>query len=101
MLQCKDCEFFRRRPDGSPQLLCDPFTTIKEPECLLKWQYLELRVMAQSHQATLEMYRKFAPLQEKMFRHMEREIDEADESDRWKYQDENEEGEDDEAPPPW
>jgi hypothetical protein len=47
------------------------------------------------------MYRKFAPLQEKMFRHMEREIDEADESDRWKYQDENEEGEDDEAPPPW
>jgi hypothetical protein len=31
------------------------------------------------------MYRRFAPLQEKMFRHMEREIDDADEADRWKY----------------
>jgi hypothetical protein len=36
------------------------------------------------------MYRKFAPLQEKMFRHLEREIDEAEEADRWKFADDEE-----------
>lgn len=36
------------------------------------------------------MYKRLAPLQEKMFRHMEREIDDVEESDKWKY----EEGED-------
>ena len=82
MLRCEECEYFRRKADGSPHLLCDPFSTIKEPECLLKWQFVELRLMAQSHQATLDMYRR---LQEKMFRHMEREIDEAEDADRWKF----------------
>jgi len=85
MLRCQDCEFFRRGPDGSPRLACDPFSTIKEPECLLKWQLVQLNVIAQSHQATLDMYRRFAPLQEKMFKHMEREIDDVDEADRWKF----------------
>ena len=99
MLQCKDCEFFRRLPDGSPQLLCDPFATIKEPECLIKWQVLHLRAVAASHQATLDMYRRFAPLQEKMFRHMEREIDEADDSDRWKTDDDDDSDADDQ--PRW
>jgi len=84
MLQCTECEFYRRQPDGSPHLTCDPFSTIKEPECLTKWQLIQLNVIAHSHQATLEMYRRFAPLQEKMFRHMEREIDEVDEADAWK-----------------
>ena len=87
MLQCESCEFFRRRTDGTPQLLCDPFATIKEPECLLKWQLVRLNVLAQSHQATLDMHRRLAPLQEKMFKHMERELDEAEEADQWKYTD--------------
>lgn len=101
MLQCKDCEFFRRQPDGGPQLLCDPFSTIKEPECLLKWQYVQLRSVAQSHQATLDMYRRFAPLQEKMFRHMEREINEAEETEGWKYTDDDDEPDDDDSPRRW
>ena len=84
MLQCQDCEFFELNPDGSPRLNCNPFSTIKEPECLLKWQLLQLTVVAQSHQATLDMYKRLAPLQEKMFRQMEREIDETEEADRWK-----------------
>jgi hypothetical protein len=87
MIQCLDCEFFHRTPDGSPHLTCDPFATIKEPECLQKWQLVRINVMVQAHQATLDMYRRFAPLQEKMFRHMEREIDEADQADRWKQDD--------------
>jgi len=93
MLRCEDCEFYDRLPDGTPRLTCDPFSTIKEPECLAKWQVVHLRVIAQSHQATLEMHRRLAPLQEKMFRQMEREIDEASEADRWKIDDE--EAEDD------
>jgi len=91
MLRCKDCEFYRQNPDGSPLLTCDPLSTIKEPECLLKWQLLQLNVIAHSHQATLDMYRRFAPLQEKMFKHMEQEIDDVNEADRWKLDDDDKE----------
>lgn len=84
MLRCQDCEFFRLGSDGTPRLTCDPFSTIKEPECLLKLQLIQLSTMAKSHQATLDMYRRLAPIQEKMMRHMEREIDEADAADQWK-----------------
>lgn len=87
MLQFRNCEFFSLGPDGEPILACDPFSTVKEPECLAKLHLLHLRTIARSHQATLEMYRRFAPLQEKMFRHMEREIDDAEDADRWKFQD--------------
>jgi hypothetical protein len=98
MLRCQDCEFFRELADGSPKLLCDPFSNIKEPECLHKWQIAQLGMILDSHKATVEMYRRLAPLQEKMFRHIEREIDEAEESDRWKFQDDDE---DDGPDEPW
>ncbi len=91
MLQCKDCEFFRWGSDGAPELTCTPFVNIKEPECLLKWQLVQLNTVARSHQATLDMYKRLAPLQEKMFKHMEREIGEAEESDGWKYDNDDEE----------
>lgn len=94
MIQCKDCEFYRLGLDGSPQLTCNPFSTIKEPECLAKWQLFQLNSLTQSHQATLDLYRRFAPLQEKMFRQMEREIDESEEADRWKYDDDEEDQDD-------
>lgn len=90
MIQCQDCEFYRPAPDGSPQLSCDPFLNIKEPECLVKWQVVQLRLIAKSHQATLDMYQRLAPLQEKMFKHMERELDDAEDADRWKFQDDDE-----------
>lgn len=101
MIQCEDCEFFRRGADGSPHLTCDPFSNVKEPECIAKWQLIQLTTVAQSHQATLEMYKRLAPLQEKMFRHVEREIDEADRSDEWKYgqtDDDNDEEEENDDP---
>lgn len=98
MLRCQDCEFYRQGSDGSPRLSCDPFSTIKEPECLLKWQLIQLNIMAQSHQATLEMYQRFAPLQEKMFKHMEREIEDAEDADQWKYSLDDDEEEDDNHP---
>ena len=100
MLHCEDCEYFSRGSGGAVLLRCDPFSTIKEPECLTKWQLIKLETMVRAYQATLQVYERLAPLQEKMFRHMEREIDEVDEADAWKqgYEDEDEfdEGYDDE-----
>jgi len=91
MLRCQECEYFSLSRDGSPKLNCDPFTTIKEPECLLKWQLIQLNLMARSHQATLEMYQRLAPIQEKMFQQMEREIEESESADQWKYSNDNDE----------
>ena len=98
MIQCVDCEYYRSGPDGTPQLSCNPFTNIKEPECLAKWHLVHLNLISQSHQATLDMYRQLAPLQERMFKHMERELDETDEADRWKHSDDEEEDEDRDDP---
>ena len=89
MLRCEDCEFFRATVEGDVELTCDPLSTIKEPECLSKLLLMQLHVVADSHQATLDMYRRFAPLQEKMFKHLEREINETEEADRWKYDDDD------------
>ncbi|MHC5110371.1 MAG: hypothetical protein ACYTHJ_10885 [Planctomycetota bacterium] len=85
MIPCEKCEYFERDGFGNPVLRCDPYTNIKETECLAKHQLLKLDTLAQSHQATLDMYRRLAPLQEKMMRHVEREIDEAEDADSWKY----------------
>jgi len=95
MIQCEDCEYFRRNENGEVAFSCDPFATIKEPECLVKWQLIKINQMVMSYQATLEYYRKLAPLQEKMFKVMEREIDSMNESEKWKVPDEDEEDEED------
>lgn len=95
MLQCKDCEFFDRAPNGAVILRCDPFGTVKEPECLQKWQLLKLDMMVRAHQATVAMHQRLAPLQEKMIKFMERELDDVDEADRWKYGDTDDELDDD------
>jgi hypothetical protein len=94
MLQCSECEYFQRGTNGQVGFRCDPFSTIKEPECLVKWQLLRLGEMGQkldrmvgAYEATLAMYKRMEPLQEKMMRHMEREIDEAEEGDAWKHED--------------
>jgi len=84
MLQCKDCEFCEMGPEGQVQLKCNPFATIKEPECLMKWQLLRLDMMTRAYVATIAEYKRIAPLQEKLYRHMSREVDEADEADKWK-----------------
>ncbi len=94
MLRCEDCEFFSRAPDGSPILACDPFSTIKEVECLAKWQVAQLKSISQSLQATAELHRRLAPFQEKIIKHMEREMDDADDADRWKQSDEDDEDDD-------
>lgn len=85
MIQCKDCEFCRISADGNIELKCHPFQNIKEPECLVKWQLLKLDTMVRAYLVTVAHYKKLAPMQEKMMKAMEREIDDLDEGDKWKY----------------
>lgn len=84
MLQCEQCEFAEQPQPGKFVLRCNPFTNVKEPSCLLKWQLLKIDTMVQAYQATVQMYKRLAPLQEKMLRQIEREVDDIDEADFWK-----------------
>jgi len=97
MRQCLECEFCVKDQKGRLQFRCNPFTNVKEPECINKWMLLKLDLMVRSHQATLNFYRKFAPLQDKMMRHMKRELDEMDEADHWKYTDDDQDDKDDQG----
>jgi len=102
MIQCKDCEFCEIGDDGSIQFHCHPFKDIKEPECLTKWQLLKLDTMVRAYLATVAQYKKLAPMQEKMMRAMEREIEEMEEGEQWKYgepEEEEEEEPEEEGPP--
>jgi hypothetical protein len=98
MIQCQDCEFFEQNTKGGFGFKCDPFRNIKEPSCLTKWQLIKIEQMVQAYQATLDYYRRLAPMQEKMFRVMEREMDDLDESENWKLveDDDDEDGYDEE-----
>lgn len=91
MIQCKDCEFFHRDEQGRIRFTCDPFSTIKEPECLSKWQLIKADQLVQAYQATLAYYQKFAPLQEKMFKFVQREMNDIDETEKWKLADDEDE----------
>jgi len=95
MINCKDCEFCKVSADGHLAFACDPFGNVKEPECINKWLLLKVNMMVEAYQATLEYYRRLAPLQERMFKHVERELDDMDESENWKLQDEQDEQEKD------
>ena len=94
MIQCKDCELCRIDPDGKRTFTCDPFTNIKEPECIAKWQLIRLDMLAASYQGMLKWYEKLAPIQKRLFKYMEREIDDLDESERWRIDEDDQDGED-------
>ena len=76
MIQCKDCELYRQEADGRRIFLCDPFNNIKEPECLAKWQLLRLDMIATA--------------QNKILKYIKRELDDIDESEKWKTDDDTE-----------
>lgn len=90
MIQCKDCEFCQMGPDGKRTFICDPFTNIKEAECIAKWQLIRLDMLLASYQSMLGWYGKLAPLQDKIFKYMQREIEDIDESDKWKLNEDDE-----------
>ncbi len=88
MIQCSDCEFCEMGPEGKRVFKCDPFTNIKEAECIAKWQLIRLDMLVASYQSMLGWYGKLAPLQDKIFKYMQREIEDIDESEKWKLDDE-------------
>ncbi|MHC4069388.1 MAG: hypothetical protein ACYS18_05880 [Planctomycetota bacterium] len=89
MIECKDCEFCEISSDGRRTFKCDPFVNIKEPECIAKWQLIRLDMLAATYQAMLKFQEKMAPLQDKVLKYMQREIEGMDESERWKLEDED------------
>ena len=95
MIQCKDCEFCEVSPDGRRSFKCDPFKNIKEADCIAKWQLIRLDMLVASYQGMLKWYQKLAPLQDKIFKYMQREIEDMDESDQWKIDTEDGEEEED------
>jgi len=92
MIQCKDCELCEIGPEGQKAFKCDPFSNIKEPECLAKWQLIRLDMLVASYQGMLQWQRRLAPLQDKIFKYMKREIEDIDESEKWKQTDDDEDG---------
>ncbi len=91
MIQCKDCELCEFGPDGKRTFKCDPFSNIKETECIAKWQLIRLDMLLASYQSMLHWYDKLAPVQNKLMKYMKKELEEMDETERWKVEeDENE-----------
>ncbi len=88
MIQCKDCEFCTLDQNGRRSFNCDPFTNIKEPECIAKLQLIRLDMLLASYQGMLDWYQKLAPLQDKLVKFMKREIEDIDESENWKLDEE-------------
>jgi hypothetical protein len=96
MIQCKDCELCEIEPNGRRTFKCDPFTNIKEPECIAKWQLIRLDMLVASYQQMTKWYGKLAPFQDKLFKYMKREIEDIDEAEQWKLDDEPEDEEEEE-----
>lgn len=84
MIQCKDCDLFEMGPDGRRIFHCDPFMNIKEPECIAKWQLLRLDMLLTVHRGSSAWQEKMAPLQDKIFKYIKREMEDLDESEQWK-----------------
>jgi hypothetical protein len=90
MIQCAECEHYSQEPDGRRVFRCDPFLNIKEPECIQKWQLLRLDMLVSNFRSMTLWQHKMAPMQEKHFRYVKRELDDIDEADSWKLTDEPE-----------
>jgi hypothetical protein len=89
MIQCSECEYFQQDSQGRRIFRCDPFCNIKEPECLAKWQLLRLDILVSHSQAVLSGQQKMAPIQDKLYKYVKRELDDLDESERWKIEDDD------------
>jgi hypothetical protein len=112
MTHCTDCEHYHRDEQGRISFSCDPLASVKEPECLLKWQLLKINQlsdgianvargvaqMTAAYEATAKWYSKL-PMG-KLFKAMERELEDIDEAEKWKQpeeedKDEQEDGKED------
>ena len=90
MIQCKDCEFCEIAADDRKNFKCDPFSNIKEPECIGKLQLLRLDMLLAGYRSMLGWYEQMGPMQQKIFKYVQRELDDIDEADKWKIEDDEE-----------
>ncbi len=89
MIQCKDCEYYSEDADGRRTFACDPFKNIKEPHCLAKWQLLRLDLLVSAFRGMAGFQEKMGPMQDKILKYVQRELDDLDESEQWKVDDED------------
>jgi hypothetical protein len=89
MIQCLQCDLCEIGPDGRRIFKCDPFSNIKEPECVTKWQLIRLDMLLAGYQSMIRFQKEMEPLQRKMMKFVEREMNDVDESDKWKIDDED------------
>ena len=94
MIQCKDCEFCEMASGNQRTFKCDPFINIKEAECIAKWQLIRLDMLVASYHRMQQGQEKLAPLQDKIFKYMQREIEDIDETDKWKCDEDDENDQD-------
>ena len=95
MIQCKDCEFYEESEDGRRAFKCDPFKNVKEPECLTKWQLLRLDMLLAGFRGMTSFQERMAPMQDKIFKYVKRELEDLDESENWKVDDDDDDDDDD------
>lgn len=96
MIQCKDCEYYQTGPEGQRSFKCNPFENIKEPECIEKWQLIRLDMLLASYQGMLNFQHKLGPLQDKILKYMQHEIEDIDESERWRVDEDDADEDEDE-----
>ncbi len=53
----------------------------------MKWQLMRLDMLLSTQEALFRNNAKLAPLQDKLIRYVEKEIDDLDDADSWKYGD--------------
>jgi len=85
MIQCKDCELCDFNEGKGVVFHCNPFVNIKEPECIAKWQMMKLDLLIANQNMMMRSQQKLGPIQDKLIKFMEREMDDIDETDSWKY----------------
>ena len=90
MIQCKDCELYQEDGPNGRKFLCNPFGNIKEPECIGKWTVIRLEMLIAMQQNIQSSQDRMAPIQNKIIKYVQREIDELEENDGWKYNEEDE-----------
>lgn len=102
-MNCEDCELYDPDPLGNPGFRCDPFNNFKEEACVHKWQVFLLGQLLANYESASNFQRRIAPLQEKMFKMVSREVEDFEEGESWKQSDDEDgdDEDDDSNEEPW
>ncbi len=65
-------------------LKCNPFENVKDESCLQRLLLLRTDMLVGMYSNMLSFYQNMAPMQKKMMKFMDNEIDELDQTDSWK-----------------